>query len=382
MYIFYINTPIHRPVKTEKCVLCKYKCQVLNTHCICLPHSLHKRLLSLFPIERLKTCVDKTNRGITWAFLSLAHCQNGGALLERLWSHRNEDIGRIKSESLTVAMLVCLLSLTQLISPVFCPGEDVYIRLYGSCEEVDVRLEPDLVRLTPTYLSLSTVNRTVSLVNKHNVPLQYCWTTAGSMQEEALNFMRFVRTNWTIYPRLQENDRTRHDHHGRKSTATKNNRGETAKALTLNECAQWYAGVLCRVLGRPFRTASIEDSATNMTRTVVILLKYLLNVLPSSLCSNLQEKLRVPAAWRARGEDEQLWSSRKTLSTAQSPAGFHKSSWSGSPLVFFTRLHHGGTSGWCLSHSDMQTCASFPSIVAPVSEVSHCFVQRSKRVEE
>lgn len=122
----------------------------------------------------------------------------------------------------------------------------------------------------------------------------------------------------------------------------------------------------------PFRTASIEDSATNMTRTVVILLKYLLNLLPSSLCSNLQEKLRVPAAWRAGGKDEHLWSSRKALTTAQSPAGFHKSSCSGSPLVFFTRLHHGGTSGWCLSHSDMllQRCSSFPSIVGPVSELS------------
>lgn len=133
--------------------------------------------------------------------------------MERLWNHRNEDVDRIKSESLTLASLVsvlsfkstmCLLGQTQLMAHVLCPGEDVYIRLYGSCEEVDVRLEPDLVHLTQTYLSLSTVNRAVSLVNKHNVPLQYCWTTAGSMQEEALNFTRFVRTNWTIHPCLQE----------------------------------------------------------------------------------------------------------------------------------------------------------------------------------
>lgn len=75
---------------------------------------------------------------------------------------------------------------------VFCPGEDVYIRLHGSSEEVDVHLEPDLVHLTQTYISLSTVNRTVSLINKHNVPLQYSWTTASSIQEEALNFMRCV----------------------------------------------------------------------------------------------------------------------------------------------------------------------------------------------
>lgn len=73
-----------------------------------------------------------------------------------------------------------------------CPGEDVHIRLHGSSEEVDVRLEPDVVHLTQTYISLSTVNRTVSLINKHNVPLRYCWTTVSSNQEEALNLMRFV----------------------------------------------------------------------------------------------------------------------------------------------------------------------------------------------
>lgn len=78
---------------------------------------------------------------------------------------------------------------------VFCPGENVYIRLYGSCEEVDVHLEPDLVHLTQTYVSLSTVNRTVCLINRHNVPLQYCWTTESSIQEEDLSFMRCVCTN-------------------------------------------------------------------------------------------------------------------------------------------------------------------------------------------
>lgn len=79
-----------------------------------------------------------------------------------------------------------------LLEPVLCPGEDVFIRLSGSCEEVDVHLEPDLVNLTRTYISLSTVNRTVSLINKHSIPLQYCWTTASSIQEEALDFIRSV----------------------------------------------------------------------------------------------------------------------------------------------------------------------------------------------
>lgn len=80
------------------------------------------------------------------------------------------------------------------LSSVFCPGEDVSIRLSGSCEEVDVSLEPDVVHLTQTYISLSTVNRTVSLINRHSVPLQYCWTTASGVQEAALDLLRCVRT--------------------------------------------------------------------------------------------------------------------------------------------------------------------------------------------
>lgn len=72
-----------------------------------------------------------------------------------------------------------------------CPGEDVHIRLHGSSEEVDVHLEPDVVHLTQTYISLTSVNRSVSLINKHNVPLRYCWTPGGSSQE-ALSLIRLV----------------------------------------------------------------------------------------------------------------------------------------------------------------------------------------------
>lgn len=79
--------------------------------------------------------------------------------------------------------------------PVLCPGEDVHIRLFGSCEEVDVHLEPDLVHLTQTYISLSTVDGTVSLINKHDVPLQYRWTSVSSIQEEPLDLLRFVCTH-------------------------------------------------------------------------------------------------------------------------------------------------------------------------------------------
>lgn len=86
---------------------------------------------------------------------------------------------------------------------VFCPGEDVYISLYGACEEVNVHLEPDFILLRKTYISLSTVH-TVSLTNRSDVPLQYCWTTWPSLQEEALSLLRYVCTK-VIYDRQYRN---------------------------------------------------------------------------------------------------------------------------------------------------------------------------------
>ncbi|XP_059190373.1 hydrocephalus-inducing protein homolog [Centropristis striata] len=67
-------------------------------------------------------------------------------------------------------------------------GEDVYIRLYGACEELDIHLEPGSV-LLKTYISLADVH-TVSLIYRSEIPLKYCWTTWPSLQEEALTFLR------------------------------------------------------------------------------------------------------------------------------------------------------------------------------------------------
>uniref|UniRef100_A0A3Q1FMQ5 HYDIN/VesB/CFA65-like Ig-like domain-containing protein n=1 Tax=Acanthochromis polyacanthus TaxID=80966 RepID=A0A3Q1FMQ5_9TELE len=64
-------------------------------------------------------------------------------------------------------------------------GEDVYISLYGSCEELDIRLVPDSVWLTNTYISLANVQK-VSLTNNSDIILQYCWTVSSSQQEEDL----------------------------------------------------------------------------------------------------------------------------------------------------------------------------------------------------
>uniref|UniRef100_A0A3P8U8F5 HYDIN axonemal central pair apparatus protein n=1 Tax=Amphiprion percula TaxID=161767 RepID=A0A3P8U8F5_AMPPE len=64
-------------------------------------------------------------------------------------------------------------------------GEDVYISLYGSCEELDIRLVPDSVWLTDTYISLANVHK-VSVTNNSDTILQYCWTVSANQQEEDL----------------------------------------------------------------------------------------------------------------------------------------------------------------------------------------------------
>ncbi|XP_008288806.1 hydrocephalus-inducing protein homolog [Stegastes partitus] len=68
-------------------------------------------------------------------------------------------------------------------------GEDVYISLYGSCEELDIRLVPDSARLTDTYISMASGHK-VSLTNSSNTTLQYCWTVLPSQQQEDQSLLR------------------------------------------------------------------------------------------------------------------------------------------------------------------------------------------------
>ncbi|XP_069028847.1 hydrocephalus-inducing protein homolog [Embiotoca jacksoni] len=68
-------------------------------------------------------------------------------------------------------------------------GEDVYVGLHGSCEELDVRLETDCVFLKKTYISLVNAH-TVSLGNDSDVPLRYRWTTWPGRHKEDLSRLR------------------------------------------------------------------------------------------------------------------------------------------------------------------------------------------------
>lgn len=74
---------------------------------------------------------------------------------------------------------------------IFYSGEDVYISLHGSCEELNIHLEPDSIWMENTYVSLIST-RTVSLTNHSGIPLQYCWTVWPSQQEEDLSLLRYL----------------------------------------------------------------------------------------------------------------------------------------------------------------------------------------------
>ncbi|KAG7520061.1 hypothetical protein JOB18_021887 [Solea senegalensis] len=68
-------------------------------------------------------------------------------------------------------------------------GEDVYISLYGVCEELDIHLEPDSVALNKTYITLANVHK-VSLINTSDTVLQYHWSVWPSKEEEDLSIIR------------------------------------------------------------------------------------------------------------------------------------------------------------------------------------------------
>ncbi|XP_075998116.1 hydrocephalus-inducing protein homolog [Genypterus blacodes] len=68
-------------------------------------------------------------------------------------------------------------------------GEDVHISLYGACEELNIYLEPESVKLKDTYISLAN-SHTVSLTNSSDVTLQYCWSTWPSQQDSSFPLFR------------------------------------------------------------------------------------------------------------------------------------------------------------------------------------------------
>ncbi|XP_061578790.1 hydrocephalus-inducing protein homolog [Cololabis saira] len=68
-------------------------------------------------------------------------------------------------------------------------GEDVDISLSGSCEELNIHLEPDSVTLKKTYINMASFHP-VSLTNHTEIVLQYRWSAWPSQQEEDWNSSR------------------------------------------------------------------------------------------------------------------------------------------------------------------------------------------------
>uniref|UniRef100_A0A8C5EU15 Hydrocephalus-inducing protein-like n=1 Tax=Gouania willdenowi TaxID=441366 RepID=A0A8C5EU15_GOUWI len=67
-------------------------------------------------------------------------------------------------------------------------GEDVHISLHGICEEANLQLRPNSVWFEKTFISLVS-QQTVSLTNKNDVPLRYCWKAWPTQQEKDLRLL-------------------------------------------------------------------------------------------------------------------------------------------------------------------------------------------------
>ncbi|XP_013867590.1 hydrocephalus-inducing protein homolog [Austrofundulus limnaeus] len=68
-------------------------------------------------------------------------------------------------------------------------GEDVFISLCGTCEELKVRLDTDVLQLKSTFINMSNAH-IVSLTNRWDVCLHYRWTEWSSHQVEDLVSVR------------------------------------------------------------------------------------------------------------------------------------------------------------------------------------------------
>uniref|UniRef100_A0A8C5H9J7 HYDIN/VesB/CFA65-like Ig-like domain-containing protein n=1 Tax=Gouania willdenowi TaxID=441366 RepID=A0A8C5H9J7_GOUWI len=76
-------------------------------------------------------------------------------------------------------------------------GEDVHISLSGICEEANLQLSPNSVWFEKTFISLVS-QQTVSLTNKTDVPLRYCWTDMPTQQEKDLRLLINVQLHFNV----------------------------------------------------------------------------------------------------------------------------------------------------------------------------------------
>lgn len=72
----------------------------------------------------------------------------------------------------------------------FSAGEEVYVQLYGSSIDVNVRLDRSSLMLDNTYLGLSS-QRSAIIHNRSNVVVHYQWKAFASEMEENMKRERW-----------------------------------------------------------------------------------------------------------------------------------------------------------------------------------------------
>lgn len=72
------------------------------------------------------------------------------------------------------------------------PGEDVYLRVHGSGQEIPIRLERSLVNIEETYVGLANL-RQITLHNRSDIMVHFYWSNFSSQIAEDLDRETYLK---------------------------------------------------------------------------------------------------------------------------------------------------------------------------------------------
>ena len=78
-----------------------------------------------------------------------------------------------------------------IVVPIFVAGEDLYIALRGTSQDVAVRLEKSSVQLDATFISLGS-QKTVTISNRSDIVAHFRWTRFATANEESQQKLTLV----------------------------------------------------------------------------------------------------------------------------------------------------------------------------------------------
>lgn len=70
-------------------------------------------------------------------------------------------------------------------------GEDVYVRLYGAAQDVNVRLDKNSVWMENTFISMAS-QKVIVINNRTDVIAHFRWTQFATQEEEDYQKSRYL----------------------------------------------------------------------------------------------------------------------------------------------------------------------------------------------